>query len=452
MFKYDSFIGLTDMPNETKIIMRKYGLIRFIASASFGIANTILTLFIIDNLGFKNASIVFTIMMATQLVLDYPSGSLSDWLGQRFILSSSFLLSAVGFFLLTLASNFNHYVLIAILFGIANSQSSGTLQSWLDNNYKKFEGDFDKDKKQYGYAMTRFQAFDTLVIGFAIVIGGMISSKFSRELVFFIQSILVLIATILTFKILKVNDSISPEQIIQSLDNTKPSYLDIIKNGLKFVYSEKTVFFFIIGIAIFQLSWTVWGTLLLFPIYFNYTGSDSGAGILRSLIFFTGVFIQIKLSNATRKVENNKLSLLIFVQGILCLGGAFTIFTLYPATGYFTLTGFILIFLLMTISISIFMPFISTIIQRMLIDLVPSEYRNSIYSLMPTIQGAFALALLPFSGFVAETYGLSSVIIICGVILAVSTLFIHVSIITKQKTNFTTIVKEDKPTIVVSGE
>ena len=50
--------------------------------------------------------------------------------------------------------------------------------------------------------------------------------------------------------------------------------------------------------------------------------------------------------------------------------------------------------------------FLSALMRRVTIDLVPSENRNAIYSLVPTISGALSIPMIPFAGALIEKYGL----------------------------------------------
>ena len=98
-------------------------------------SNTFLVLFTIDAIGFTLAAICTSIMLATQMFFDYPSGSLGDWIGQRWVLTIAFGLYGISFFLLISATTYQDFGLISILNGLGNAQSSGTFNTWLDNNY-----------------------------------------------------------------------------------------------------------------------------------------------------------------------------------------------------------------------------------------------------------------------------------------------------------------------------
>ncbi|MHA2276110.1 MAG: MFS transporter, partial [Candidatus Kariarchaeaceae archaeon] len=363
-------------------------------------------LYIIDALGFKNAATITAISLFVVLLTDYPSGSLGDWVGQKTVLLIALLSFSASFLVMSYATSFNDFVLVAILLGIGQAQASGALQSWLDNTYKLIDPSLDPDRKNYGYSMTKIQALASLVSGISFIIGGYLAFYYSRPVAFRFQSALIFITGILVLKLLSKPTS---EVIIinENLGETNGnSFFDFLKGGIQFFLSSKTAFFFILGISVLQVIWTIWGGLMLFPFYFAYTGSDASAGILRSLIFFAGVFIQIKMSSLTKKVDNDKLVTFILVQGITLFIGGILILYYIPHDNTLSWLGVTLVFLLMGISVSLTMPFINALMQRVMVDLVPSENRNAVYSLVPTIQSAIAIPLLPLIGGLIETSGL----------------------------------------------
>jgi hypothetical protein len=50
------------------------------------LSNIFFILFAINKLGFTKASIIVSFIMLVQLITDYPSGSLGDYIGQKWVL------------------------------------------------------------------------------------------------------------------------------------------------------------------------------------------------------------------------------------------------------------------------------------------------------------------------------------------------------------------------------
>ena len=79
------------------------------------------------------------------------------------------------------------FLITSIIFGFANAQASGALQAWLDNNYK-IADDYDPERKNYGFTMTRLNSIDTLSSGSMIFLGGFLATAYSRAWLFQMQS------------------------------------------------------------------------------------------------------------------------------------------------------------------------------------------------------------------------------------------------------------------------
>jgi MFS family permease len=130
-------------------------------AASFQISTTFWMIYIAESLGngdyYAGLTLVgflVVIQMAIQTALDYPTGALGDWIGQRYVIASALLCYAVAFGLTSLIvkdtpAPFWIYVTIYVLFGLGSSQESGAFNAWFDNNYR-VAMPHDKDRKQYG--------------------------------------------------------------------------------------------------------------------------------------------------------------------------------------------------------------------------------------------------------------------------------------------------------------
>ncbi|MFV2016408.1 MAG: MFS transporter, partial [Candidatus Heimdallarchaeota archaeon] len=333
---------------------------------------------------------------------------------------------------MSFATTFNDFVVISIIFGLGEAQVSGTLQSWLDTAYKGVDSSVDPDRKNYGYSMSKIEALGSLVSGITFIIGGLLATIYSREFAFRFQSATVLFTAFFVIKLLSTpRENSNPTPASQDNNVTErndTSFLSFLKGGIEFLLSSKRAFFFLVGLSVFQVVWSIWGALLLFPFYFGYTGDDSSTGMMRSAIFFVGVYIQIKLSHFTKKVEKDKLIYFILFQGVVLFVGGIMLMRFIPMNNSLNLVGIGFTFLLMGIAVSLTAIFINTIIQREMVDLVPSENRNAVYSLIPTIRSAIAIPLLPFVGALVENSGLEAGFLILLGITFIVILFIWLAI------------------------
>ncbi|MCY3412597.1 MAG: MFS transporter [Candidatus Heimdallarchaeota archaeon] len=418
---YLKFTGINELPASSRAMMRNYGIIRASNSAVFNLTGTIFILYIIAKIGFGSAALIMSIMMLTQLLIDYPSGTLGDYIGQRWVLTIAFLSAALGNYLMSVSSSFGSFVIIALIFGFSNAQGSGALQSWLDNNYKNAD-DQDPERKNYGYTMQRLGTIDTFIVGISILLGGFLATLFTRAFVFSLQASLILIIILVLLSLMRDETPIK-------VDDSDRSYLAILKDGIKYSVSNRKLTYFILGQSFMNTAWIVWGTLMLFPLYFGYSGSDSIAGMLRSTIFFIGVGIQILMANVTKRLEFKQLPkiLLIHFAGLFISVAVLLYFN--PFRNQLDIMGIVALMLILTIFVSCVAPLIGTLVQRITLDLVPSEYRNSIYSLTPTTSNILGFVLLPLLGTVVETAGFISALMLNLAIAGFGIVFIGLTVL-----------------------
>ena len=71
--------------------------------------------------------------------------------------------------------------------------------------------------------------------------------------------------------------------------------------------------------------------------------------------------------------------------------------------------------------------------SRILLDIVPDQFRNSVYSLIPSLVALLGIPIIPIVGFIVELYGLESGIIISLVIAIIASICIFSSFIFKEK-------------------
>ncbi|MFX0172720.1 MAG: hypothetical protein ACFE9L_12455 [Candidatus Hodarchaeota archaeon] len=186
-------------------------------------------------------------------------------------MSIAFTCYAISYWILSFSITFTEFFVYAFFVGLANAQASGTLVTWLDNNYKNVVGDQDPDRKIYGFFNARIGSLVRITMAFTFTIGGFIATSYSRELVFFIQAILSgFLIFLIIFLIQDVNsDTIEAKEDNPSTEPSSESFLTFLLGGFKFLVSSKSAFFFLMGMSIIYAALNVWGSLILFPIYFG---------------------------------------------------------------------------------------------------------------------------------------------------------------------------------------
>ena len=235
------------------------------------------------------------------------------------------------------------------------------------------------------------------------------STLVTRQFVFSVQGSLYLLNCILILVLLK--DSQKTLSI-----NNKTEYFSFVKGGIKCLLSNRVIFFFIIGYSISTVTWSIWISLLQKPIYFGYTGSDSLASLLRSLILILGIPIGIFTANISKKFDNKAYPYIVLVHNFLFFPSLYILFTMSPMLNTFDLFGFIGV-LLIQLSLTSSLFYIGeTLRQRVMIELIPSDHRNAIYSLTPTIVALLGFPLIPLTGRLIDMYNLQAGLLISLII------------------------------------
>ena len=397
------------LPVKAQDLIRKFLILSGLQSSLFMISQTFYILYVMDLVSDVEVGILVAISFLIQAVIDYPSGVLGDWLGQRWILLVSFCSFGISYFLLAFATNFTHLLVVYILTAFASSQQTGALQSWFDNNYKHVSDNLDPDRKIYQIFLGKIN----MIVGFSwagsILVGGLSAYLFSREFVFFLQSF-GMIGLGITSAVY-VRDL--PGVIKPKLNFS--SYFGIMGEALKFSFTKKHILTFIVGICLIQSVWSIWGTFILFPLYFGYTGTDFGAGGFR---FLAWVNQSITASRAARIASELKPSKwLPITETIVMLGyfGSFAIILyFFPFSNSFEPVPIILTLLSFIILDAIVNMYI-ILQQRLYLDIIPDKIRNSIYSLVPTLALITSAPFVAFGGTLI-TIGYSGTLLVLSII------------------------------------
>ncbi|MFX0014463.1 MAG: MFS transporter [Promethearchaeota archaeon] len=399
----NEFLGITELPIMGKRFIHIFLVFQMLNTFVLLLSNTFFILFTIDNIGFTQASLTVSFMLLVQLITDYPSGSLGDWLGQRWILAIAYTCYSAAFFMLVFAESFTSFLTIAFFNGLGNAQASGAINAWLDNNYQKVVGEADPERKIYGFSRARIVTTNRVASTFAFLIGGTLATNISRQFVFWVQAFMAgfMIVLILSF----IKDA-QTGTLSETPDKSSNAYFKHFVGGIKFLFASRAAFFFIIGSAIFFSSFTIWGNLLLFPIYFGYTGSDSLASLLRTIVFVIGVPISLYTAKVSRRLTSDKVPHVTFLFVLIFFPGFIILTSLAPLNNELNILACIGTILLMNGAIPTLFDLGATLRQRILIDMIPPENRNAVYSLIPSLISIFGVFLLPISGVFIEKSGI----------------------------------------------
>jgi len=436
--RFARFFGLENESKRVQYLAKVAAAWMPLAALAFSLSSTFYSIYVAQLLaptdivlGFALVGVLAAISMGFQVVMDYPTGGIGDWIGQRWILAASYAGFGVVFFLTSVGVFFPYFwffILVYIVLAIAAALNSGALMAWFDNNYRVAAK--DPERKAYSKAQGRMGMFFQIAATAVLIPGAILASIFLPNGVFFFQTFMcgfLCIGALILFRD-------SPEVIENRPKRSLTSYFTILKEGLKFSVSSRLVLFFLIGTVLVTSTITVWADMILFLIYWQYLGQNIVAiAVFRTVLFAFGVLWIERAGIWTRNLNPPKWiprSRLLQTCGPLFYFVFAVIYLIMPPLGIFIALPF-MYFQLSTIIIcagfvitGIFTAYGNILNQRFMLDLIPDNIRNGIYSLIPTLTLLFAIPqflffvpLLILFGPAAVLFGLGVVSLIGVVIL-----------------------------------
>jgi MFS family permease len=397
-------LEIAEMNPESQLIAMKFLTLQLTRVAQGALVSTFLVLFLLEIISFAELGLLLAIQLALIALLDYPTGAISDWTSQRFVMILAYCSYAVSILFLLVGTDFYSLLLFAIWTAIGQSQESGALQTWFDKNYRAASGDFDADRKIYGAFYGKLIAYQTVINVFAFILGGLIAAIFSRRVLFYVQFLLVLFVLVLVVVLMKNSSSLE--------NSAKPvkSFASQFIGGIRFVSTSKANLCFFVGLAMIAASQGIWFFLMLFPFYQGYAGSDEYIGLLRAIINCSGVCWRLAGARFSRRIGKQNLHRWFFIDNfmiyVVFFLAVFGFFTIFPPT--ITLTFVILAVILLFVLFLHPWTSVELILRRRLIvDLVPDEYRNSVYSLQSTLLVLISVPFLIIGGGIISEFGFS---------------------------------------------
>lgn len=408
----DRFYGTTDLsPDARQLVRRGVGLIVsfvFLLMAT----NTFFILYALEKVSYVELGLLLALQFFVQAISDYPTGAVSDWIGQRRVFAVATLFMGVGYLFLSNATSFWGLAIAFVLLGIGQAQESGTWISWFDNNYKMYAAE-DTDRRTYSYVFSRFQLLMRVGNASAFILGGLLVTFAGRSVVFFGQGIVILAFTVLVLVIMRDHPNITRPK--PELKN----YLRFVIEGVKVSMGQKTLRYVILGITISSTAFTVWGNFILFPLYESYGKSDAMAGVLRAFIFLIGAGQFLLVGSIARKLSSDKarkvLALSQILTPLLFFGIMIINLQVNPAPESFSWLAFFGFATALVLATSLG-GLQQTLMPRLFLDIIPDKNRNSVYSLMPTFVLLAGLPGTTMAGWSLETLGLQSTLAILGLV------------------------------------
>jgi MFS family permease len=456
------FFGVQDQPERVKSLVRKSAVFNPLFAITFMLSSTFLAVHIAEilagpayylTLGMALVGNLAFVQSVVQLVLDYPTGGLGDWIGQRWILLTAFLCIGAALFYTAIATTLIEFLLIYILQGIGFAQLSGAFGAWWDTNYRAVAD--DPDRSVYSVIMGKVGMIFQIASTLSLIPGAILADLISRQSVFLLQGGLSIFIGIACVTLLRDYPEVAANRPRRSMRE----YYNVLKEGLKFSVSSKFVFFFLIGIVIAYSTFSVWGNLILFAIYYSFLYEQKAVALFRTLLYIVGVISLERAGVWTRKLNPARwIAIFVFLQS----GGAlfYFAFALITATlPSLLVNGAVVPFPLMFFQLpaiivcltfvftGIFDGAVNVVQQRLILDLIPDRTRNSLYSLFPTLTLIFAAPQLIFFSGLLPVLGPSPILIGLCLISTSGCIFVALGMRYRPKSKKTEKPPIEEPTI-----
>jgi MFS family permease len=396
--------------------------------------------------GLTLVGFLIIIQMAIQTALDYPTGALGDWIGQRYVIASALLCYAVAFGLTSLIvtdtpAPFWIYLTIYALFGLGSSQESGAFNAWFDNNYR-VAMPHDKDRKQYGVFQGRLEMVWQVSSTLVLLPGSWLAFLYGETWVFSLQAVFAVILAFIVFNLVRDLPGVKDEK------DERPSlheYGSLLKDGFRFLWSSRFVTLIMLGEVVLWSTSVAWWHLILFPLYFSFLVTLVAVSAFRTLVFIPQALANERSGVLAKRFEPKKwiprFRILQFMGVIFYLVLAVIVYlfpgieagtnpesiefftVLIPFTNLplieipvLTVVPVALLFILF-VALSLFGGIAGILTQRVMLDVIPNRIRNSMYSLQPTLIMLISIPLVAIFGLLIPfTGGFLLTFLICGMI------------------------------------
>ncbi|MFX1475785.1 MAG: MFS transporter [Promethearchaeota archaeon] len=443
------FFGVQDQPKRVKSLVRKSALFNPLFAVTFMMSSTFLAVHIAEvlagpayylTLGLALVGNLAFVQSIVQLVLDYPTGGLGDWVGQRWILLTAFLCIGAASIYTAFATTLLEFLFIYVLQGIGFAQLSGAFGAWWDTNYRAVAD--DPDRSVYSVIMGKVGMIFQIASTLSLIPGAILADLISRQGVFVLQGGLALFLGFACLALLRDYPEVAENRPRRSLRE----YYGVLRDGLKYSVSSKFVFFFLIGTVLAMSTISVWANLILFGIYYSFLYEDKAVALFRTLLYIVGIISLERAGVWTRKLNPARwIAFFAFLQS----GGAVFYFAFAFITAtlpsllvngvavpfpwmFFQLPA--LIVCLTFVFTGIFDGALSVLQQRLVLDLIPDRSRNSLYSLFPTLTLIFAAPQLIFFSGILPIFGPSPILIGLSLISTSGCLLIALGMYFRPKT------------------
>lgn len=346
-----------------------------------------LTYLLLIYLGYSMTEIglLLATFTATTMVAEIPSGILVDSIGEKRVMSLSFLLRAIGLFFMAGTRNIVVLILTAVLTGLAVSLSSGTLQSWIVNEIKEANAPYDI--AQVFSNLKIIGPFFGLLSGF---VGAQILGKDNPAIPFYVASA-ILIGLLVYVQL--VPNVFKPRPRQNHWSQIKQVYRETVVNLIEALKDSRILLYFI---------------MFSIPAVLDLGPSNQWQVILGDAVqeyivgyYIIGIGLSTILSNLflSKVLLKRKMDMVALIDRVLLLD----VVTLLVISFYLPVFPYLFLFHVFLVGIN--GTLIITYIHEKLIK--QDHLRTSLVSSFYSLQALASSLLLTVNGYLSDLIGIS---------------------------------------------
>jgi len=338
---------------------------------------------------YAGIGIIETVLIATMTISEIPTGAIADLLGKKKTLTLSFLLEAVGGFLMAFAPNFPVLCFSVFVMCIGGTLYSGTMEALIYDSLLEV-----KENHHYGKVIANIGTIQLISPAVCSIIGGFIYSL-NPSLPFIANSVCYTIGFFLTFLLTEPLIDTEKFSLAVFVKQTKQGFKQLTKT----LEIKRQVILLLSVATIIVIADEMLNGLLAVEFGFN----EKQVGILWSAIYIVSALAS-QLTPRIKKEFGGNVSLLIigFLTALSFLVSPF----LGIMIGGISLT-------LRASFQAVYMNLTSIAIN----ENTESKYRATTLSTFNMIKNTPYLLLAYFIGFLADSYSAKIVAMILGIFL-----------------------------------
>ncbi|MFW9973894.1 MAG: MFS transporter [Candidatus Thorarchaeota archaeon] len=405
-YLYHRALSIAELNPEARQFISRATSLMLVYSFAVMLTNTFLILHALEFVTLSELSLILAVQFTIQAFASYPAGAIGDWIGQRWILFLAALSYGIGFVILSQSFNFLTVLFSFIFIALAQSQEAGTYIAWFDNNYKLYSTE-DKDRRIYSQFYGKFTMFREIITALSFILGGLVLTFISRQLMFIIQAVLLIIISLMLLKYIRDHKNLKRDRMNLRV------YYRYLRGGMMKVVQNRTLGLMVLGLMISGAGWAIWSGLILFPFYASYAFTDAGTALLRSSIFILGALCIGVAGVVSKRISKLQkwLAGAVLMTDVLFFLGIYTMVLFNPAPPTFALMSFVLVILTFTLA---FGPrYLADVLRpRFYLDVIPDENRNAVYSLIPTLVMIVSIFAVPIGGVLIEIWGQETTLLV----------------------------------------